>query len=554
MLKIKNEGKKLKVRGTWDWLKIFISGCEHKLLIGIVLLGIILRFCGLNWGYPFIFQPDEDTLVRGAIGIRFDPNPHHFDWPTLQTYLLFFVISIWAKFTDFLALLGLKPLVNNLFPIWFDRPFVFYLWGRIISALAGGGSLILTYLISKKIFNKKTAFLAVFLLAISLQNIEDSHFATLDSSMTFWMLLAFYFAQRIYEKGILKYYILAGFVSGLAASTKYNGGAIFLVVVVYHILLAAKEKFSVKETLFSKKLGFSILFAVFGFLLGTPYAVLDFRTFIRFDSPKGALWQFSRQSGISFFKRYGNLLLLENTFRKYSFLSLGVYTSLLSVWGLASCAIFKYKKGLAGILSFTLFYLWYVGQFPQFLSQYFNPLYPFLVIFAAFGFFEVLGLLGRKRREIFILISLIFFGLSLWHAVKLVFVFSTKDTRLQARDYIYKNAPAGTWIALAGADKMEIEEYNNEDNTGYNLKSLSFLIDAIGRHESERFVISALKEEYKIDYVVVGDYGLDYVLAHPYDPGFENYSSAQWTVQNLEEVMRFKPRFYNEPWVIVYKL
>ncbi|MFH1407811.1 MAG: glycosyltransferase family 39 protein [Patescibacteria group bacterium] len=527
---------------------------RHKILIIILLIGLVLRFSGLEWGHPFIFQPDEDTLVRGATGIRFDPNPHHFDWPTLQTYLLFFIISVWAKFTDILSFINIRPFIENIFPIWFDRPFVFYLLGRIISALAGSGSIVLSYLISKKIFNKKTALLAVFLLAISLQNIEDAHFATLDSTMTFWMLLSFYFSQKIYEKGFLRYYVLAGFVSGLAASTKYNGASIFIALISYHILFAIKEKGTSKSILLSKKLAISFLSAIFGFLIGTPYAILDFRTFIQTDSPKGALWQFSRQTGIGFFKRYANLALIEQTFRKYSFLSLGVYASLLSLWGLFSCAIFRYKKGLAGVLSFTCFYLWYVGQFPQFLSQYFNPLYPFLAMFAAYGFFEIFELLSPCRRKIFVGITVVFLSLSFWHALKLVFVFSTKDTRLQAREYIYENVPAGVWLAFAGADKIEIEEYNAKDNMGYNLKSLSFLIDAVGRHESERTVINALKNDYNIEYVVVGDYGLKDVLGHPYAPGYEDYSSAQWAVQNLEEVARFKPRFYNEPWVIVYKL
>src|SRR3989339_112989 len=113
---------------------------SHKILLIVIFVGVILRFSGLKWGYPFIFQPDEDTLIRGAIGIRFDPNPHHFDWPTMQTYLLFIIISAWAKFTDVLQFLGLRNFFESTFPIWFDRPFVFYLWGRIISALSGSGS------------------------------------------------------------------------------------------------------------------------------------------------------------------------------------------------------------------------------------------------------------------------------------------------------------------------------------------------------------------------------------------------------------------------------
>ena len=528
---------------------------SHKILLIVIFVGVILRFSGLKWGYPFIFQPDEDTLIRGAIGIRFDPNPHHFDWPTMQTYLLFIIISAWAKFTDVLQFLGLRNFFESTFPIWFDRPFVFYLWGRIISALSGSGSLVLLYIIANKIFkSNKLSLVAVLILALSLQNIEDSHFATLDSSLTFWMLLVFYFAQKIYETGRLKYYILSGVFAGVATSTKYNGASIVIAILAYHFLTALKNKKSLLSALIEKDIWISGFFALLGFLIGTPYAILDFRTFISSDSPKGALWQFSRQKGVGFLERYLNAPLLETRFRGFSFKSLGILASLLFLWGFLKLSIYKYKSTYLPMLLFTIFYLLYVGQFPQFLSQYFNPLYPFLALIASYAFFEVLKGLSGLKSKLFLLLSLAFLVILIYRAFLLTYVFSTKDTRIQARDYIYKVAKPNIWVAMAGADKVELEEYNNKTNIGYNIKSLSFLIDAVGRHETEKFVIDTIRNDYKIEYVIVGDYGLDYVLSHPYNPGFEDYSSSQWAVQNLQEVVRFKPRFYNEPWVIIYKL
>jgi len=38
--------------------------------------------------------------------------------------------------------------------------------------------------------------------------------------------------------------------------------------------------------------------AVIGFIVGTPYAVLDYSTFLRTDGPKGALWQFTNVGSV----------------------------------------------------------------------------------------------------------------------------------------------------------------------------------------------------------------------------------------------------------------
>ena len=56
---------------------------QNKYLFLILLLGLVLRVLGLRHGFPFIFHPDEPTVVRSALGVRFFPNPGHFDWPHL---------------------------------------------------------------------------------------------------------------------------------------------------------------------------------------------------------------------------------------------------------------------------------------------------------------------------------------------------------------------------------------------------------------------------------------------------------------------------------------
>jgi len=543
----------IKFKTALKRLKVLIL--EHKLLVLIVLIGTVLRFSGIMWGFPFIFQPDEPTLVRGATGIRFDPNPHHFDWPTLQTYLLFFVFSIYAKFSDILNGTALRGFMDSIFPLWNDRPNVFYLWGRFVSAFFGSLSIVLVYLISQKLFkSKRVSLFASLIFALSLQNIEDSHFATLDSTMTFWVLLAFYLSQKIYETGRLKYYVLAGFISGLAASTKYNGAFVCLPLFLYHVALSIRDRRPLYYFLFSRNILLAALFSILGFLVGTPYALIDFRTFIISDSPKGALWQFARQKGVGFKERYLNFALLESRIRTFSFRSITPLFTILALGGMVYIVFYRLKKGYLPLIIFALFYLLYVGQFPTFLSQYFNPLFPFMAILASYVIFELLGEKRKGVRLAVLLVVLISLGFGFYNAFKLTYVFSTEDSRLRARDYIHQNVPEGSWIALAGGDKVELEEYNPKIGYGYNVKSLSHLLGLIGPHEGDKIIRESLKNEYHINYIVVSDYGLGDIINEPFLPGCEEFSSEQWAVQSLYHVVSFPPRFYNEPYVAIYSI
>ena len=73
----------------------------------VLIVALILRLTAIDHGFPYIYHPDEPTVVRSALGLRFDPNPHHFDWPHLYFYLNYLMYMVFAKLRDFLTLLGL---------------------------------------------------------------------------------------------------------------------------------------------------------------------------------------------------------------------------------------------------------------------------------------------------------------------------------------------------------------------------------------------------------------------------------------------------------------
>ncbi len=141
--------------------------------------------------------------------------------------------------------------------VWFfDHPFLgFYIYElscivpsveflRVINIIFGIGIIFVTFFIARNIFEEKTALLASIFLSFSIPFITYNRFALLDTFVTFFMVLSFYFF-------ITKNNRLAWFAAGLGFATKFTSVAIIVVFILYYLLT---RKF---------KLIYSTLFIIF---------------------------------------------------------------------------------------------------------------------------------------------------------------------------------------------------------------------------------------------------------------------------------------------------
>jgi len=259
------------------------------ILLLIILVGLILRLTGIQHGFPFIFHPDEPTIIRSALGIRFDPNPKHFDWPHLYIYVNYFLYMLFAKFRSLLGAMNLKNTLSNVFPLIWNDDLIFYYLTRCLSAILGALTAIPLYLTSKNLFGKKAGILTALAITIMPYHVWHSHYSLGDIPAAFLVSWALYYSSLIIKSSDKRNYILAGLFIGLSASIKYNGGLTALMVPVAHFLRIFwtnknEDKIKNFQRIFLgsediKKLIFSGLFAFLGFLIGTPFALLDFKTF-----------------------------------------------------------------------------------------------------------------------------------------------------------------------------------------------------------------------------------------------------------------------------------
>lgn len=209
-------------------------------IVIVVAVGALLRFVPIWFALPFDrARPDEETAIGHALAVLAgDPNPHFFHWPSLTFYL-------------FAAAFAVAPGAS---------PNAQFLIARAMVAAAGTATIVVLYAMVRESADEATAWSAALLLAVSPLHVRESHFAMTDVLMSLLGTAAIAVRMRAGDR--LWWFATAGLLGGLAASTKYTGAAILVLLCLPPYRLAFATAF------------------VIGFVAGTPYAILDARSFV----------------------------------------------------------------------------------------------------------------------------------------------------------------------------------------------------------------------------------------------------------------------------------
>jgi len=472
----------------------------NLILLGIVILAVLLRVIGITHSFPFIFHPDEPTVVRSALGIRFDPNPGHFDWPHLFIYQNYFLFMIFSKVRDIIAAIGLKSSLSSAFPIIWDDYLVFYLLTRLFAALLGAFTVVPVFYTAKNLFGEKAGYFSALAVSVMPFHVWHSHYSLVDVPMAFWAACAMYFCSKILKEASLKYYILAGVFVGLAASTKYNGGLLALMIPLAHFYRIKR----IDKIIIS--LVYSGLAAFAGFILGTPYSLLDFDTFIRTDSPRGALWQFTNVGSLPFGEHIISFFrsLFSTLFEDMGYTFTAVFIGLF-IFLFTERLIFKKIKFDNYILFFyavALFLIYYISGFEKVRSHYFLFIVPFIAIIL--GYFSILLQNILVNKKLIYLILFMVFLFPFIFSLKNTLTFYRKDTRVLAYYWLRKSVKDNDYLVY---DSSQFEPVlnkfkNTQKAKGYQraeeIKSLKGTGYIIYNYEGDESVIEGYSEVYRI--------------------------------------------------------
>ncbi len=195
---------------------------RYELIFLILLvIGAYFRLVGWNWGEYTYMHPDERFLIWvgadiqpvGAPKEQLGAPPNSQNMPERKQYGVP-DCKAWGGYFD-AACSPLNPnnrghgfYVYGTLPMFLTRYVVQYIYGhsgfdemtnvgRLLSAFADLLTVLLVYLIALRLFDRRVGVLAAAFSAATVLQIQQSHFFTTDTFITFFTILALYFAVRI---------------------------------------------------------------------------------------------------------------------------------------------------------------------------------------------------------------------------------------------------------------------------------------------------------------------------------------------------------------------
>ena len=345
---------------------------RFALLASIVILALGIRLYGIGFGAPFVYHPDEPSIVGTAIRMvsTGDLHPHYFKKPSLLIYINVGVVHLVHSVTDtplpedFSE--GVKTVTRN--PVFFP----YYYWGRVTTALLGVLSILLVYAIGTRCHTPAAGLWAAFFLCIAPLHVGLSHIAQVDVPVTFMCLLSVLFTVRAFQESKLKDWALAGLFAGLAASTKYPQGLIVLPCLLALLCHPSRDK-RWGRTFWLGSVGIGAMSLV-GFVMGTPYAALDFFEFFE----KGLAHEWEHYS-TGHDGAEGSANWWWYLRRLYD--GLGPPVAVAALIGFGSSLVRPSRETLI-LLSFPLVYFLFVSSFPVRFSRQMIPVLPFAALWA----------------------------------------------------------------------------------------------------------------------------------------------------------------------------
>ncbi|MBI5653860.1 MAG: glycosyltransferase family 39 protein [Chloroflexi bacterium] len=408
-------------------------------LFPIVALALGLRLWGVSFGLPFFYHPDEGVPVNIALRILRDGNLHpgFYHWPSLLFYFNAFVYGIFfliGRITGrFTAITDLA--YPDIVTVAVGRAGVpeELLIGRAAQAMIGALAIVWVYLICRHLArDPRAGLIGALFLAVETISVRNNQFIRPESLLVFFLLGTVFFSLKIIDDPRPRHYALAAISAGLAASSKYNAGLGVILILSAHLMRFGIRGFARREIYFAGAI------SALAFFAGTPFALLDWRTFLQSGIAEDAAIYAGGHAGGE-----------GDTLRWYIEFLWQTQGALLLL-ALAEIVIILRRRDLAGIalISFPAIYFSFVSAYRVRFDTTILPVIPFIVILAARLIARGWNFNSRfARGAVLVLICALILP-----PLRATVDYNTRllqiDGRETARQWIEKNLPAGARFAV----------------------------------------------------------------------------------------------------------
>jgi tetratricopeptide (TPR) repeat protein len=317
------------------------------------------------------------------------------------------------------------------------------------------GTVLLTYQIAKQFSGSIGALFAAWVLAVNPLLIKESHLVNVDTPLTFFVMLSVYYSIRLLTHPTRKNFVFVGVVIGLATATKYTGALLLSLLLGVHLLRSQ----SIKEAFLPSRV-FSVLLstvvACFTFAIFNPYIFFDYQNFLvdfSFEQSHMASGHFGLSQDANAIEFY-----LWNSLHD----SIGWVLGILLVVSLF-LIVYKAEKKSILLLVFPILYGAIILSWKMRADRYILPLVPFFIVFASIGFSSLVQHLSNqldrysklqrtfvlRRPAIAVMLALLVSVESVYASLEYQRSYTLPDTRALAKEWITKNLPANSYVAMA---------------------------------------------------------------------------------------------------------
>jgi YYY domain-containing protein len=225
------------------------------ILLAILLIAAIFRFTGTNFDSGTYQHPDERFIVGRTLQVNWPATWEQFTSTSDSPLNLRNAAAqreggyVYGSLPVYMAR-GTAWLLDTVLPPGEGRPAGYYLRdhtgatlvGRHLAALFDLITILLVFLIGRRLFSSATGLIAAALVAFAVTHIQISHFYASDSFLVTFMVAALYFSVRMMQRPSIWNALGAGLFVGLAIASKVSIAPFALIVVAAVALRAFYRK------------------------------------------------------------------------------------------------------------------------------------------------------------------------------------------------------------------------------------------------------------------------------------------------------------------------
>ncbi len=410
------------------------------LLLAVLLATTLFCLHGIGWGRVEDWNRDQMAL-RPLRGLR----PFFFHKPPFDTYLNHFLVLAPVQAAE-----SIKQWLTGQPQHWNH---VRLICSRLLVLVLVLGTVVLGYVISRRFFGLLAARVSALFLGTSAGFIASAHYLSCDTPLLFFLFATLFFAQRIVQRGWTRDYFFAGLLAGIATATKYNGLAAGILIPVAHLL--SPNCTSWRRCFFDPKVFLGVAMVPAGFVLGNPYAVIDWRRFVgdfMYNYEVTPVYGGQHGSGYTaFLHRFGEILGVPG---KIVLFILVIASAAVLIW-----PRLRERERVSGFLLIASFFLLYylkIGAFARMPTRFVLPAVPFAILLMG----PVLSRFENHRRWIYALLApLVFYNVLCSALVGWRFA---SDPRLAAQDWMLAHLRRGELVESSASSPRwsQLDELN----------------------------------------------------------------------------------------------